>query len=330
MENRARLVQKIHRPVGINPAYNVRRNPFDERAEDGDGMPKLVTICGESYSGTTMLELMLGHSARAFSCGEVAYWYRPVTQSHRRLDCGCGADPCGAWEQLRDIPAQRFHAELCRRLDVDLVTDSSKRLSWVVDVNRWAAVGRIDVVNLAIWKSPLAHLYSHWKRGKPLSNAMRRYRRYYARLLSWGAPLMTVSYDRLTASPAAELAAVCQRIGIDYFPGKESFWNAQLHPLYGNRRTQSQVGASDGTIEPSVEFPPDFLAAASKHRPLWESAAMRRLCSDLESRDVRRQDLPEDRPQADRCALPWWYYPQRFDDTWRALLGRYRPAKRAG
>ncbi|MDZ4687635.1 MAG: hypothetical protein SH850_21400 [Planctomycetaceae bacterium] len=293
-------------------------------------MPSLVTICGESYSGTTMLELMLGHSPRAFSCGEVAYWYRPVTEAHRRLNCGCGADPCTAWEPLRNIPAERFHAEVCRRLDVELVTDSSKRLSWVVDANRWAVASRLDVVNLAIWKSPLAHLHSHWKRGKPLSNALRRYRRYYTRLLRWGAPVMTVNYHRLTAAPASELALVCRRIGIDYFPGKECFWNGQSHLLYGNRRTQSQVGADAGAIEESVDYPPEFLAAAADVRHHWESSAMRRLCSELESRDVSRQEVPEDRPASDRRAVPWWYYPQRFDDAWRALLGRYRPAKRAG
>lgn len=286
----------------------------------------LVNVCGESYSGTTMLELMLGNGPQSFSCGEVAFWYRPITEAHRQLRCGCGVDPCLVWMPFRDVPPHRFHGEVAQRLGVDLVTDSSKRLSWVVDANGWGAQGGWQVVNLAIWKSPLAHLHSHWKRGHSLTTALRRYRRYYTRLLHWGAPVLTVNYHRLAATPATELATICQRIGIAYFPGKECFWSRPSHSLFGNLRTRNQVGAAAGAIQDELVFPAEFLTAVDGLRGALESPPITALAEELETHDVGRTP-PVHAGSQNGVRPPWWYYRQRFSESWRSLLGRYRAAK---
>jgi hypothetical protein len=160
-----------------------------------------------------------------------------------------------------------------------------------------------------------------------LTTALRRYHRYYTRLLDWGAPVLTVNYHRLAANPATELATICRRIGIDYLSGKECFWNRQSHILFGNLRTQSQVGASIGNIQDDAEYPPDFLAAAESLRNYWESPAMLALGRELEACDIGRcQPARTDSPTG-HLRPPWWYYRQRFSENWRALLGRYRSAK---
>ena len=85
---------------------------------------------------------------------------------------------------------------MARQLVVTLVTDSSKRLSWVMDVNRWGAAQGLRVVNLVIWKSSLAHLYSHWKRGHSLGTAMHRHHRHYTRVLDCGLSVISVNPTR--------------------------------------------------------------------------------------------------------------------------------------
>jgi len=290
-------------------------------------MPVLVNVCGESDSGTTLLVLMLGSGPRAFACGEVAYRYRPITRDHLNLVCGCGAEPCPVWSGLHDLPAHRFHGEVCRRLDVDVVADSSKRLSWVVDTHRWGPAEGLSVANVVIWKSPLEHLYSHWKRGRPLETALDRFQRYYGRLLTLGLPVITVEYDRLVSQPATMLQQVCARLGIDYFPGKECFANWQPHLLFGNRGTWRRMAESG--VEPApTEWPTEFLAAVEPLSDAIDSPALQRLCAQLQNPTVDQSCSAGDVPAPRRQLWPWWYYCQRLDDVWRGLCRNYRPANR--
>ncbi len=101
-------------------------------------MPKLINICGMGGSGTTMLDLMLGNGNDAFSCGEVYAWFRPWRSHHRSIVCSCGETPCPVWEQIKDSAENRFHSDVCRRLGVSFVIDSSKELRWLTDAQTWA------------------------------------------------------------------------------------------------------------------------------------------------------------------------------------------------
>ncbi len=58
-------------------------------------------------------------------------------------------------EKLRHLPAREFHVEACRQLNVQFVIDSSKLLSWIFDVHRWAESSGLNVYNVFIWKDPV-------------------------------------------------------------------------------------------------------------------------------------------------------------------------------
>ena len=219
----------------------------------------LVNVCGPGRSGTTMLDLMLGTPADAFSCGEAVAAFQPRRPEHEHLVCSCGEDPCPVWERLRAGPAEQFHRRVVDTLSVERVIDSSKWLGWVRDANRWGADSGMRVVNLLIWKEPLELAFSWWKRGELPADeeAIWCYVQYHARLLDAGFPVLSVPYADLADDPAGVLASTCRAIGLPYEPGQERFWTTQHHNLFGSSRARRTLRASDATIrrtEPSQEF----------------------------------------------------------------------------
>jgi hypothetical protein len=291
-------------------------------------MGTVINICGPSYSGTTMLELMLANAPDAFCCGEVAFWFRPLRTNHLVLKCDCGAEPCAVWERFKRLPEREFHNAVFQTLGVKYVTDSSKDLSWVVDANRWALDADHSVVNLVLRKSPEAFLYSNWKRtpSRPLRITLWWYRRYYARLAQLGLPYATVNYHRLSSAPAEQLACASRIAGIEYFPGKEQFWNRTHHLLFGNLSTRQQIGRSDAEIREGGGFPLEFQKQLEMVRPLLDSPVLRDLESRLEALDVSRMTPEQVRVMRIRRVQPVWHYRHRLRDKLRQSLRWYLPA----
>ena len=184
----------------------------------------LVNVCGPGRSGTTMLDLMLGTPAEAFSCGEAVAAFQPRRPEHAHLVCSCGEDPCPVWERLRAGPAEQFHRRVADTLGVERVIDSSKWFGWVRDANRWGADSGMRVVNLLIWKEPLELAFSWWKRGELPADeeAIWCYVQYHARLLDAGFPVVSVPYADLADDPAGVLASTCRAIGLPYEPGQDA------------------------------------------------------------------------------------------------------------
>jgi hypothetical protein len=296
-------------------------------------MRTLINVCGASFSGTTMLDLMLGNAPDAASCGEVGAWFRPRRHDRIELSCPCGADPCPRWESFAGVPEDQFHRQAMDRWGVHYLSDSTKRLSWVLDANRWAAEAGLRVVNLLIWKDPVTHAYSHWKRGTPIPEAQRRFVRYHERLLGLKIPFAAVHYDDFTRSPAAHLAEVCRVADVPYFAGKEEFWARRHHNLFGNEGTRDQVGKAEGGVRPPRPFPIEFLQdmevfeASRGHdtRPRRVVEALKRF--DLARVDPRIFDQARPRPG---LVTRYWYYEHWFKQSYRVISGRLRPARSLG
>ena len=280
-----------------------------------------------------MLDLMLGNSDDAASCGEVGAWYRPKREDRVAIQCPCGIDPCPRWTPILDVPRSRFHREAFDRWGVRYLSDSTKTLGWILDSNRWAHDAGIRVVNVLIWKDPATHAYSHWKRGTSFEDARRRFVRYYSRFLKMGLPFVSVNYDELARSPGQLLPEVCRVIGMPYHPGREHFWARRHHNLFGNAGTGSQVGRDSGRVRPSENFPAEFRQALAAHedrigidpRPVGLVAALRRF--DVKEMEAETFERPAERPSR---MVGYWYFEERYKHVFRTALGRLRPARLSG
>lgn len=221
-------------------------------------MSTLINVCGTARAGTTMLHLMLANGPEAFACGEIYAWFRPWRLNHFRTRCACREPICPIWAGLADSTEQEFHARVLSMPGIDFAVDCSKRISWVLDANRWARKRGIDVHNVVIWKEPLDLAHSYWKRGRSITIWRDAFLEYHRRLLETGLALLSVCYTDLVRAPDAELRALCDATGLPWHSGREEFWTGEHHHLFGSGGVRAQLWAGESSIALDRDFPPEF------------------------------------------------------------------------
>jgi len=271
-----------------------------------------------------MLDLMLGHGAETFSCGEVGFWYRPVQREHLRLQCSCQASPCDVWNQFLTSPEQQLHRRVSQSLSVRHVIDSTKRLSWVLDGNRWAALNGLLAHNVVIWKSPQLYAYSWWKRGKPIAAALDRYVRYYSRLAETGLPCKSLSYEALVEEPESLIRALCEHLGMDYFRGKEHFWKQSAHLAFGNSGTRETLDSFQPAIRTQDVFPTAFEECYFQNLTADHLQRLRAVMTWLKQQDVHATSDRMPQSASPPLRYPLWYYRQIWQSRLRKWTGRLR------
>lgn len=290
-------------------------------------MPTLINICGASRSGTTMLDLMLGNSTKAFSCGEVFSWFRPWRQHHFKLECQCGNKPCSVWEQIAYVREENFHQHVLSELNVDFLVDSSKDLCWVVDSLNWASSKDIATYNILIWKNPINLAYSHWKRGKGWKYWYKEFISYHESFLDLNIPYRAVNYNALVNTPQKVLAQICKIIEMEYFEGKERFWeNKNIHYLFGSGITSKQVTEGSSTIWQNDNFPSEFKEyIPSLENWIAQDTRLLKILDRLKKNDIYCLSNYSEQGKnfIPKKPYPLWYYGKRS----RQIFRRFFPEK---
>ena len=209
-------------------------------------MGYLINILGAERTGSTLLDVMLGNGSNVFSCGEVSFYFRPMRRHDFILDCSCGQNSCPIWSEIGKWKQDEFHSKLLERYD--FVIDSSKNLVWVIDSLENLKKPN-KVVNLVTWKTPKNILYSHWKRGADLRKFYKKYVEYYKNILSVGLPIYSINHDDLINEPIKVLKRIDEITGVNYYEGKERFWEHQnYHFLFGSYGVRQQVRMGQSNI----------------------------------------------------------------------------------
>lgn len=288
-------------------------------------MPYLINVCGSIYSGTTMIDLMLGNSPEAFSCGEVVARFRPWRTHHFKISCSCGSSPCDVWEKLKDSPESNFHACVLQKLNLNYVIDSSKNLCWLIDSNIWASQQGLTVINLLIWKRPQSIAHSHWKRKKNIQEWEPIFTQYYSRFLQTNLPFISIYYNDFVQNPSSSLKTLCNIIGMPYFPGKELFWKKRHHYLYGSAGVRKQILQGTSTIRSTENFRPEFLKYIDKlNRTIERSNEVQKILKVLDQTSyLKAAPFKGNDSYLESIERPYWYYL----DYPRRLFRRYVPKK---
>lgn len=195
-------------------------------------MKKVIFVGGTSYSGSTLLDMILANDPRGFSCGEVHALFYPWRPHHVNPECGCGDENCNVWSTVLNRGEKKLYETIFDLFGVDFVVDSSKDLFWIQKQMKLLRKTDIEVQNILIWKTPLelAHSFAKRNRLKEWHKSWISYHRAYYSVIS---EHKTVKYSDLTNKEDA-LIALCEYIGIRYFPGKADYWNKTHHTLFGN------------------------------------------------------------------------------------------------
>ena len=276
-----------------------------------DTQDNIIMVCGASRSGTTMLDLMLGNSDNAFSCGEIYALFRPYRTHHFDPDCSCGTKPCPVWDKLGKVPEKVFHNAALQQEQVHHIIDSSKDLNWVLDSNTWADKKNLPINHVLLWKEPIALAYSHWKRGRPLEMYRASFLHYYERFLDLHLPFVAVNFEELVDTPEVMLKKICEYTGLEWQKGQEEFWNKQHHHLFGSAGTGSQVNAGNSSIRSKEEFPEEFLNEWQRTTALLgDDKRLNNVISALRDADIVSGSPMNSsvKPRYRGIVKPFWYY----------------------
>lgn len=196
---------------------------------------KVVFIGGTSFSGSTMLDMMLSSGEDGFSLGEVYALYNPFRAHHRDPKCVCGNDNCSLWNELKQIGEKKVYLEIFKKFPkVTHIVDSSKNPFWIDSQKKQLNANGIDVYNILIWKNPVEFAMSVYKRNSK-NNWIRPWKAYHRLYFTLINNWISIPYSKLVKYPSNTVSELCDYIGSSYFKGKEYFWNFNHHTLFGNR-----------------------------------------------------------------------------------------------
>ena len=194
----------------------------------------VVFVGGTSYSGSTMLDMMLANDDDALSCGEVYAIFHPFRRHHLNLDQLASTID---WPAIKRAGAKHLYHNLFDRFpSCRLIVDSSKSPIWISERTADLQAAGIKTKNILIWKTPNEFIESRRKRQNEQGwdREWVNYHRYYFELIhDWRG----VRYRDLVTNPSA-LQAVCEWVGVPYFPGKERYWDRPQQTVFGNDTTK--------------------------------------------------------------------------------------------
>jgi hypothetical protein len=193
---------------------------------------KVIFIGGTSFSGSTLLDMILANDTRGFSCGELYALFHPFRRHHINPICGCGDTDCKIWELvLKNGEKSIVDTILSLFPTIEYLVISSKNPFWIKSQMVYLEEQSVDYENILIWKTPLEFYQSYEKRGLKNweKNWVDYHRLYFSVIKNWKA----VKYKDLVQKQGT-LEKVCDQLGIKYFDGKEIFWEKKHHTLFGN------------------------------------------------------------------------------------------------
>lgn len=196
-------------------------------------MKKVIFIGGTSYSGSTLLDMILANDEIGFSCGEVSSLFFPLKKRHIQYSCGCGEKECKIWKEILENGKKNVYHTIFKMFPhVQFIIDSSKNPFWINYQTNRLKKQKIKVENILIYKTPLETAHSFKKRGRLryFKNSWINYHRLYISLIN---DFMSVSYKELVSKEYL-LERICNQLEITYFMEKNKYWKKEHHTLFGN------------------------------------------------------------------------------------------------
>ncbi len=248
---------------------------------------KVFFIGGSSYSGTTMLDMMIGNCDEGFSIGEVYALYRPYRPENFAVkpECGCGDPNCNFWAQVRKAGEDHLYEELFTLFnDISFIVDSSKEPWWIKKQSERLQAQGIDVVNVLLWKNPADFAYSMLKRKR--KHWKKFWKNYYRLYFSLIQKYFIISYEDLVQFPDKVLHSLCDKAGITFHIDQKKYWNKKHHTLFGNYSAKRHLyNEKNKTIEQEK-----FLinqTGQHKHRSIYHDTSYLKFLPAAVKREIK-------------------------------------------
>lgn len=210
-------------------------------------MKKVIFIGGSSYSGTTMLDMILSNDPEGFSCGEIHALFYPYRKHHKKPTCGCGDSNCMIWENIKKQGVKNCYRAIFQLFpQITFIIDSSKNPLWIKYQMKQLQQQNISYKNILIWKHPLDIAASHYKRNQidKWEQSWKNYHHLYFHLIQ---SFELIAYKDIIQSKMS-LKKVCDILGIPFFEDKSRYWEKTQHTLFGNRTAKIHLWNQESSV----------------------------------------------------------------------------------
>lgn len=192
---------------------------------------KIVYVLGADFSGTTLLDLMLGSSPDAASVGELAAFVQPTAPGHRNPVCSCHRN-CGLWKS-GSLNKTAPYENLFEFHKTNTLIDSSKHVPWLISQSKKAKKYNLEISIVLIWKTADDYANSCANRGNPRGWAS-KWLRYHRAVLQTNLPFYSVSLDHLITDRDKTLRGICKWLSLDFTPEMGEYNKKNHHIVFGS------------------------------------------------------------------------------------------------
>jgi len=226
---------------------------------------RVIFIGGSSYSGSTMLDMMLSNNPNGFSLGEIHALFNPYRPHHFDPQCGCGDVKCDIWKQVKEAGEVDLYEKVFDLYpEIDYLIDSSKNPWWIRKQTKRLLAQGIEVYNIVIWKTPAYFAHSMLKRDRHTwKKSWINYYRQYFHLIPNSK---SVLYEAFVNAPSSYLRQICTTCNIKFSVGMEEFWHKQHHTLFGNDSAKVHL------VSENVENTSQNNNDKSEHREIYDKS----------------------------------------------------------
>lgn len=212
-------------------------------------MKKVIFIASTSYSGSTLIDLILSNNEKGFSLGEINFFFNPEQPHHLTPRCACGRPTCRIWLRARQYNKDNFYKEFFKENnDIDYVVDSSKDPFWISNQIKILKKYNIGYKIILIWKTPHEIAASFSKRS--IKERWPKHWLNYHRLLSSlleDEPIK-ISLDKLLNDPVA-FRKLFHELDLQLKENQKDFWDKEHHTLFGNRSARRHLNIVESLSE---------------------------------------------------------------------------------
>lgn len=195
---------------------------------------KVIFIGGADFSGTTMLDLMLGTTEGVFSMGELHALYWPTSEHHLHPFCSCGSEHCEVWDWASLGKPHEIYQSLFKKYPhIRSLVDSSKNIVWIYRQSASLKKQDIETKHVLIWKQPDDYAKSCANRGR-LNNWSKRWIRYHKAYFYKIPEPYIIHLNDLLKNFEQEMSALCDALNIKYQKSMFEYWNTKHHILFGS------------------------------------------------------------------------------------------------
>ena len=226
-------------------------------------MKSNVIICGISFCGSTVMNLVLGSLPDAAAIGE-SHWIvdRLIDQKRNRLrycrlcDKYCDILTTEFRDEMR--VSENWYSDIAKKLKTDVLVSSDKNPNYLKRFD-----GYMDSKLIVLFKNPLFSWESFWKR-RNLEIGNLRHRQigvflehycenydFFLDLKKGGKHdnILFLEWDTFLMSPTSVLKKLCQKLELQYSSDALEYWNKRHHYIGGNFSIYSRLnGKGAGSL----------------------------------------------------------------------------------